>query len=214
MNKLERIFLFGILGFIPPLIGFLAGWWTTSQVFDNWQILLAAMLGLVAGLVVTARFVWGWVAKAYRVSLVIWMLITFFYAVCIFGFFMGVPVFNIALAVPAGFFIAHWMLHQRLGVEQERKVIFNTQCFTTGVLAFICVTSAWLALRDPTTAANLEGMLRLSFNVTTPMIVGLILVGGAGLLAANWWLTSITIRLTTRWQQKNNRRVADAPYSV
>ena len=214
MNKLEKFFLFGILGSIPPLVGFLTGWWATSQIFDNWQVFLVAMLGLTAGLVVTARYIWGWVVNAYQINLAAWMVIHFFYAICVFGFFMGVPVFNIALAVPAGFFIACWLPHQRLGLEQERKIIFNTQCFTTGVLALICVTSAWLALRDSTTAANLEGMLRLNFEVTQPMIVTLILVGGAGLLAINWWLTSITIQLTTRWKQKTNRRVAGAPSSV
>lgn len=210
MNKLEKLFLFGILGSIPPLVGFLAGWWATSQVLDNWQVLLAAVLGLAVGLVITARYVWGWVAKAYQVHPAIWMVIHFLYAICVFGFFMGVPVFNVALAVPAGFFIANWLPHQRLELEQERRVIFNTQCFTTGVLAFICVTSAWLALRDPTTAANLEGMLRLNFEVTQSMIIGLILVGGAGLLAMNWWLTSLTIRITRGWKEKVPARVVHA----
>ncbi len=51
-----------------------------------------------------------------------------------------------------------------------------------------------LALTDPYTAGNLEGMLGLGFQVTQPMVLGLILVGGSMLLAAQWWLTGAVVR--------------------
>ncbi len=61
-------------------------------------------------------------------------------------------------------------------------------------MAFICTSSAFLALRDPTTAANIEGMLCLTFEVTQEMIIALIVVGGAGLLGLHWWLVDKTIQ--------------------
>lgn len=103
---------------------------------------------------------------------------------------MGVPVFNLALALPAGLFIGRKLAHHPLSVGAENRMKTRTNLYATGVMAFICASSAFLALRDPTTAANLEGMLRLSFEVTQGMIIALIVVGGAGLLGAHWWLVA------------------------
>ena len=67
-----------------------------------------------------------------------------------------------------------------------------------GAVAPVCVASAVIALASPSTAADLEGMLALPFEVTTPMVVGLIVVGGAALLAAQYWVTGFAARLTRR----------------
>jgi hypothetical protein len=77
-------------------------------------------------------------------------------------------------------------------------LILSTNLFTTGVMGFICAASAYLALRDPTTAANLEGMLRLQFDVTQGMIIALIVVGGTALLGLHWWLIKKTIQVSKR----------------
>jgi hypothetical protein len=42
-------------------------------------------------------------------------------------------------------------------------------------------------------------MLALPFTVTWGMIWGIILVGGAGLLAVNWLLTGLAVRFTHRF---------------
>src|SRR5665647_3413397 len=80
----------------------------------------------------------------------------------------------------------------------QPTVIRATRRMTVGWLAFFCVASAALALASPSTAADLEGMLALPFEVTTPMVVGLIVVGGAGLLAAQYWVTGFAARLIRR----------------
>ncbi|MBA4383378.1 MAG: hypothetical protein C0410_01445 [Anaerolinea sp.] len=195
MNKIEKIFLGIILGAIFPLIGFLGGWWSTSQQLSNIWVGIAALSGLILGLIVNAFVLKKWVASAFEMDLKIWMCIFFFYAICVFGFFMGVPVFNVALAIPAGLVIGRKLAHQLVSVEEEKRLIFRTILFTTGVMAFICASSAFLALRDPTTAANLEGMLRLPFEVTQGMIIALIVVGGMALLGLNWWLVAKSIQM-------------------
>jgi hypothetical protein len=65
---------------------------------------------------------------------------------------------------------------------QYRRPLAKAVWFSTGVLAAFCAASAWLAVNDRTTAANLEGMFRLGFHVTDGMIWGIILIGGALLL--------------------------------
>jgi hypothetical protein len=67
------------------------------------------------------------------------------------------------------------------------------------VLFFVCAASAILALREATLPAELEGMLALPFTVTWSMVWGIIVVGGAGLLAVNWLITSLAIRFTHRF---------------
>ena len=194
MCKYEKLFLGIILGAIFPLVGFLAGWWSTSQLFSNAWVFITALLGLGLGLLVDGVVLEKWVARAFEMDLKLWAVIFFFYAICVFGFFMGVPVFNVILAIPAGLIIGRKLVHQSMTIEAEKRLRLKTNLFTTGVMAFICTSSAFLALRDPTTAANLEGMLRLTFEVTQGMIIALIVVGEAGLLGLHWWLVDKTIQ--------------------
>jgi hypothetical protein len=44
-------------------------------------------------------------------------------------------------------------------------------------------------------------MLGLGFEVTQPMIVGLILVGGTALLTVGWGLTVISVRFSHKFLQ-------------
>lgn len=195
MRKLEKLFLMCCLGFIPPLAGFLAGWWSTCQFLSDWQVMLAALIGLASGTAADAIFLKRWMARAYQTDIKVWMTLFVFYSVCFFGFFMGVPVFNLILAIPAGMYSAYRSANQIQNTAGESKLARGTQIFTTLVFGLICTASAILALRDPTTAANLEGMLRLDFEVTRGMIIGLIMTGGTTLLLLNWWLTGKTIQI-------------------
>ncbi|MPM14239.1 hypothetical protein SDC9_60600 [bioreactor metagenome] len=194
MNKFEKIFCGLLIGSVLPITGFLAGWWSLTQSTNNLIIGVAAFGGLGLGLLMDTFFLKKWVANAYRMSPTILMAIYLFYSICVFGFFMGVPVFNVILALPAGLFIGASLAHLNLNPIEEKKKVHQTLTFTLLVMGFICAASAFLALRDPTTAANLEGMLRLRFTVTQPMIVALILVGGSALLLLQWGLGAWSIR--------------------
>jgi len=194
MNKFEKIFCGLLIGSVLPITGFLAGWWSLSQNANNLIIGVAAFGGLGLGLLMDAFFLKKWVANAYRMPSTILMAIYFFYSVCVFGFFMGVPVFNVVLALPAGVFIGASLAHLNLNPIEEKKKVHQALTFTLLVMGLICSASAFLALRDPTTAANLEGMLRLRFTVTQPMIVALILVGGSALILLQWGLGAWSIR--------------------
>lgn len=198
MNTIEKAFLGIILGAIFPLVGFLVGWWSTSQLLANVWVFTIALVGLSLGLVVDGFLLKKWVARAYEMDVRIWMGISFFYSICVFGFFMGVPIFNTALAIPAGLIIGRKLAHQPVSAEEIKRLKLRTNLFITGVMAFICVSSAFLALRDPTTAANLEGMLRLNFEVTRGMIIALIIVGGMALLGLHWWLVGNSIQIAQK----------------
>lgn len=214
MNKLEKWFLRLAVGAVPPLIGFLAAWWSTCQFLTEMQVMLAAMAGGITGLIVDGFFLKKWMEKAWNSRLAIWIALLVFYSICVFGFFMGVPVFNLFLAIPAGFYMGRRLVRSEVTAEQKQHMLRQTQIATTLMLAVICTSSAVIAWRDPTTAANLEGMFRLGFEVTQPMIAGLILIGGAGLLLANWWLSGkaveISIKLTGLYHGSGSAKITSA----
>ncbi|PKN99305.1 MAG: hypothetical protein CVU42_08625 [Chloroflexi bacterium HGW-Chloroflexi-4] len=194
MIKIEKLFLVQAIGSIPPLVGFLGGWWITNQQSATAWVTIAALSGMVLGLIIDILFLKKWVARAFDMDMKIWMGIFFFYSICVFGFFMGVPIFNVILAIPAGLFIGRKLAHKSVSVDEEKRFILRTKLYTTCVMAFICVSSAFLALLDPSTAANLEGMLRLNFDVTQVMIIALIVVGGGSLLIMHWWMVKKIIQ--------------------
>jgi hypothetical protein len=196
MKTIERIILFLVLAAIFPLIGFLAGWWLFYQIMPDAWIMIPVFIGLGLGLLANFFFLKCWMMKAYRMSLWIWAAIYGFYSVGVFGFFMGVPVFNVFLGIPAGILMAGRLAADNAEPTQVRKTTLGTSWFTTGVLSLVYLVSALLALGDPYTAGNLEGMLALPFEVTRTMIWALILIGGLGLLVGEWLLTFLTTKIT------------------
>ena len=202
MKKSESIALGFVLGAIPPVVGFLAFWWSSIPFLPERLIFVSAVLGLMAGLTIDIVYLKKWVTQAYDYGLKIWMGIYGFYSVCIFGFFMGVPVFNVVLAVPAGFFIGCKLKHLQADGEEYRRLAGRTCIFTTLVLALVCLTAAVIAISDPYTGANLRGMFHLGFEVTSAMIGWIIVLGGTTLLILQWWLTSKMIRLAYRWTRQ------------
>lgn len=193
-TKLERFSLGLMLAPAAPLAGLLGGWWSAYALLSERWIPFAMISGLLAGILGDVLLLKKVVER--RPSFTLWMTVYLFYSVCIFGFFMGVPVFNAALAVPAGIVIGIRLSVDNAGPQQVRKSARRTAGFTTGVLALICAASALIAITDPYTAGSLRGMLGLGFEVTQGMIIGLILIGGAGLLAAGWGLSVASVRLT------------------
>jgi hypothetical protein len=203
MKIIENFLIGAVLSAIFPILGFLAGWWGTFTFMPDRLIFLMASAGLLIGIMVDVVFLKRWVGSAYSINLKIWMAVYLFYSIGMLGFFMGVPVFNLLLAVPAGLFIGSKLAHQRADYNEVRRMSRNTCIFTTGVLAAVCVTSAVIAWVDPYTSLNLQGMLGLQFEVTRWMLAGVIVVGGIALLCLQWGITGQVIRLTHAFMQTN-----------
>lgn len=95
----------------------------------------------------------------------------------IYGFFMGVPIFNVIPGLFAAYFFA------RKDMTADTKNTSKVPLYFIYImLALFCLSSAIIALRDPYTSGNLEGMLNLSFNIEQWHIWLVIIVGGLGLI--------------------------------
>jgi hypothetical protein len=192
--KLDRFALGLILAPVAPLAGLLGFWWTAYATLPAAWIPFGALAGLLAGLLADIFLLKK--LLDHPLSWLFWVAVFLFYSTGILCFFMGVPLFNAALAIPAGFIVGSRLASENAEGQQVRKTALRTGCFTTGVLALVCAASAYIALASSSTASDLRGMLGLDFEVTQGMIIGLILVGGAALLATCWGLSVATVRLT------------------
>jgi hypothetical protein len=192
--KLERLATGLLLAPVAPLLCFLLCWWAGYTFLPEKWIPYAAITGLIAGIWADVLFLKKLLDR--RLSWPLWMAVYLFYSTGLFGFFMGVPVLHAALAIPAGFVVGSRLAEEKAELPRVRKVAQYTAWFTTAVLALVCAASATFALLSPSTADDLHGMLRLGFDVTQEMIVGLILVGGVLLLGFGWGLSVVSVRLT------------------
>ena len=184
MNKIETYLNGFVFGAVFPILLFLAGWWTSFlfRVPEN-RIFIFVLTGLASGLLIDVFLLKKWMKHIYDIDSKILMMIYMFYAVGFFGFFMGVPVFNIILGIFAGVHLGRKSRHFNLSEETVNKVIRSGSLFTALVMGLICIGSAYFALKDPYTAANLRGMFKIHFEITHKMLLGLIVFGGVFLVA-------------------------------
>ena len=189
MRKIENAAIGIALGAVPVIACFLAGWWISVPLVPESRIFLCALAGLSLGVLVDVLFLGGWVRRAYSLKTWVWMAVYVFYSVGMLGFFMGVPVFNVILALPAGVFVGRWLAHTGADSTRMQKAARRTAVFTASTLGLVCSASGAIALVNRSTASDLQGLLGLQFEVTLVMIVGIILGGGAMILALDWWLT-------------------------
>lgn len=189
ITKLERFGLGLILGPIAPLVCLLSFWWSAYALLPEKWIAFSALSGLLLGLLADIIFLKRWIDRVGQFGFKFWIALYLFYSMGVFGFFMGVPVFNVFLAIPAGFIVAGKLTAETADRQQLGRSARLTAGFTTGVLVAICLASAVIALSDPYTSANLEGMFGLNFEITQAMLIALIAIGGVALLVCNWLLT-------------------------
>ena len=199
-TNLECFCLGLILAPVIPLAGLMGFWWTAIALLSETWIPFVASAGLLVGILVDIFMLKKLLDR--RLSIWLWVAVFLFYSIGAFGFFMGVPVFNALLAVPAGFVIGSRLAAEKADRLMVRKAAQRTAWFTTGVLALICAASAIIALVSSSTASDLRGMLNPGFTVTQGLIVALILVGGMALLALGWGLSVASVRFTYFFLQR------------
>ncbi len=102
-TKLERFALGLILAPLAPLAGLMVFWWSAYAILPEAWIPLVTITGLLAGILADVFLLKKLLDR--RLSLLFWVAVFLFYSIGTFGFFMGVPVINAILAIPAGFVI-------------------------------------------------------------------------------------------------------------
>ena len=196
--KVEILFLGALLGGVFPILCFMIGWWGSLSILPEASIKYAALGGLLVGIIIDVLFLKKWIMKAYKMDLKWLIAIYLFYSIGLFGFFMGVPVFNLLLGLFAGFYMGLRMADENKGKTEAETVFKKTGLFTSLVLGIACAAAFWLAATDASTAANINGMFGLKNPLSIKTILILSGVGGAALIMLEYYIT----RGIARWAYK------------
>jgi hypothetical protein len=150
-----------------------------------------------AGLVIDIIFLKAWVGGAFRMSNAQLGVIYVFYSIGALGFGMGVPIFNFAVGITAGFYTARKVYHIQADQIQRSRKIKKTALFTAVVLMAMCSLTGFWAIVGGLVGSRFETPV-LSFTFTVPIIIGCVISGGLILCALQYWLTTAAAKITLR----------------
>lgn len=201
MKNLEKRISGLIIGSIFPLsLGLLSV--TIWFFFDKSESrpLIYLAIGVLTGILIDLKFLKIWINNRFNLPIWIIALIYIVYNFFVYGFFMGIPVLNTFLGLLAGYYFGHRICYKKIEKEKHTRLINHVSMFTGLIMAFICVSSGFLAIYN-----NGEGMIQdvirlagLSFKVTTLILWGIVFIGGFILILTNILLTRIIMIKTIK----------------
>lgn len=203
MKRFEKIINGFIIGSTFPLLfGLLAmiTWFYLDKTENRPVIYLT--VGLALGLIIDLIFLKDWIR--HRFDLPVWFMAAIFitYNIFVYGFFMGLPVFNVFLGLLAGYYSGNRICFKNLEPEKHSKLINQVSLFTGVIMTLICISSGFLALAGNDAGGMINDVLGLGFEVTKSMVLGIVLIGGFILILINIILTRIamirTIKINAR----------------
>lgn len=199
MGKADKWILGIVFGAVIPIFTFLVFWWSSLLFINNDRVvMIIAISGLLFGLLITFLIKRFRGINFFKMTPEVLIGIYIFYSVCFFWFFMGVPIFHPILGIIAGYYWGRRLIFKQANSETFQREIRKVSMFTSLIISFVCLLSATISLIDLYTVSNLKGMLNLSFDITPPILVGLIIIGGIFLIGFQYWLTKMTIIKTLK----------------
>ena len=197
LRIIESVIL-GLFFGLLPLVFFLPATLVATaalfgkEVFGPW-----ALWSLVPGLIIDVVFLKRWVKNAYKMNTKTLGAIYLFYSVIAIGMGMGIPLFNFALGIAAGLYIARKM-HLAQADEQTTKLAFKkTARFCAAAMVMVCSLMALWAAVGGVIDSRFETPF-LSFTFTPAIFLTIVLAGGAALVVFQYWLTRVSANVTYR----------------
>jgi hypothetical protein len=200
MTKTDRIFGFITVGSIIFLFCFCTGWWLSYILKFN--MTAGIIVGSLAGIAIDIAVLPKAVTCFFEISPVCLALIYAFYMIGIFGFCMGVPILNVIPGIMAAFYTSRKMRNIKADKMVLNDASKKVYVFSAVGLAAICICSAAIAISDPYTAENIEGMLGLGFKLNDAAIWGIISVGGTLLMITQFFMEKLTFKLSFRSKER------------
>lgn len=184
----ENLLLWSVFGALPPLFGFLTGWWLSVFRVPDERVIWFALGGLTLGVLVDLLWLPRVVHYAYSLPWSVPVFVYLFYSVGMLGFFMGVPVFNVLLGALAGFYSGRRIHHQKIEPQAGKRIVHGTALFAAGVLGLACAAALVIASCSASTPADIAGILGLTQKPTMGFILGISALTGIGLVVGEYWL--------------------------
>ncbi len=189
MKRTDKLILGLIFGSIPPLLLFMSSVVVWFYFFQKLQPLVFAFSGVVVGLLINLVYLKRLIKTGF--DLPVWFLICtyLFYNLVLFGFFMGVPVFNLIAGIVAAYYFGKRIVLKNIPVDGHTRISRQVSLFTASVMFLICAASAILATVGHGAGKELGPMFRLPVEVTETMVWEIILVGGFTLIVFQYFVT-------------------------
>jgi hypothetical protein len=199
MIRFERLIFKLLFGLAIPVLCFLVSWWTTLIFTQNEKIIMVVSLsGLCLGLLIDFLIILFFKPDIFKLSKPVVVITYLFYNTWLFGFFMGVPVFHLALGIIAGFYWVKRLIYQN-EIKDYKREIHRTSIFTSTVTGVVCLFSAVIALLSKSTPSDLKGMFHLQFDISQTLLLCVIIAGGLVLIITQYYLTRATMILTLKF---------------
>ena len=191
---MERLFLMIMIGLVFPILLGLAGWWGSLPFVPESSIIYFALGGFMLGVLVDMVFLRFWTRNALRLPLIWPMLVYLFYSVGMFGFFMGVPAFNVIMGPVGGYYMGMRLRAKNSDKDEVEKTARQTGLFAALILAVACAASLVIAWLDPSLEANISGMFALAQPISKATILALSGAAGVGLVVLEYAITRAAVK--------------------
>lgn len=180
---------------VIPFSIFLLSWWI-SYFFtkDEKVIELSVIIGMFVGLGTFCVAFVKWKANIYTMPVWLLLIIYLFYSVCVFGFFMGFPLFYPIVGSLAGYYWAERLLACNMDKKEAKSEIRKICIFTASSMGIVSIASSFLALTDKYIESEISGMLNLSFEIRRPLLAIAIIAGAVFLVMLQYWLTGTIMK--------------------
>jgi hypothetical protein len=199
MHKSDKLIFGFFLGIVfLVLFSLIAGTIGFCMYKDDKIIRYFVGAGFLTGILLDILFLSTLINKLF--DLPEWLLAGFYILanIFIYGMFMGFPVFNILMGIVAGYYYGRRISVNNIASPQRETLIRNVSLFTALIMVFICLSSAYIGLREKTIGEELQGMFGLGFVPQKGLIITGIIIGGAMLITAQYCITRLTISKTIK----------------
>ena len=191
---IEKLFLSVVTGLVFPILLGVAGWWGSRPFVPESAIVYFALGGFVLGVLIDGIFLGSWVRKALNLPLIWPVLVFLFYSVGMFGFFMGVPAFNVIMGPLGGYYVGMRLRAANTQKDEVDRKAGQAGAFTAFVLAIACAASLVIAALDPSLEANINGMFALANPISRTAILALSTAAGVGLVMLEYAITRAAVK--------------------
>ncbi len=191
---MERLYLMIMVGLVFPILLGLAGWWGSLPFVPEDTIQYFALGGFMLGVLADILLLRSWVHNALRVPLIWPVLVYLFYSVGMFGFFMGVPAFNVIMGPLGGYYMGMRLRAKNSDQLEVEKTARQSGLFTALILAIACTASLVIAWQDPSLEANISGMFALAQPLSKTTILALSGAAGLGLVMLEYTITRAAVK--------------------
>jgi len=198
MLKNDRIIFGSFLGLFFPflfsLIAIAIAFYFSNEKDMPFFFTGGIATGIIVDIILMKRMLSGLFDIPFWIFAVFYILCSIF----LYGIFMGLPVPELIMGIAAGFYWGRRVRIKGVVLREKENLIKKIPRFTALIMVFVCISSAFIALREKTIGEELQGMLNLSFVPGRDLIIGGIIAGGLTLILIQYFITRTVLIMTAK----------------